>query len=213
MAACPGSTRLNQLDPQHSFWVKGPQFRFSWNTPPAIVNPLRAGLLEGSDDRKRVRAALAGYDAAIADKAIAQAAHELATLSDEALFTAWLRSDREVLAERDELVPAVREALLLVARRDGGPVVTFHQPGGEHVYLVPLNSRTATVWLEVDFFDAAGSLMDSGILQVDETKPSVPADPADVRRIAAQVSLLAFPPAAATTSTRPAGAQVLHQQP
>ncbi len=208
----PGVDSLNQLDPQHSFWITGPNFRFSWTLPPAIANPLRAALAEGSDPRNRLHTALAADDPVAVDKAIAQAAHDLAALSDEALFNAWLRSDREILAEQDQLDAAARQGLLLIARHGGEPIVTFHRTGGGNVYLVPLNSRTSAVWLEVDIFDVGGALAAGGVLQVNEKQPSIPADPADVRKIAAQVSAAAFPPPATApaSSTNPTGLQLLH---
>lgn len=167
---------LGGLQMEALVWRGG---EFTWRRD---NNPLRESLGDGT--QKTVAQALyrmGYYDDAVRG-AIREAMAQLDAMTDETLFMAWVRADRAMMAEMEELPRAVREGLLLVSRRNGGPVVVF-EVRGEVVYLLPLDGANGKdTWVMMEAF-RDGRLTWTGTLRLLGHPP-----PAMVRAIAAHVA-------------------------
>jgi hypothetical protein len=203
-------------------WLTGPGIQLTWQISAgtlergsrAPVDPLRGALVSPSRAEQSVRFALAGEYPPTVEEALTWATSSLTELSDEALVKEWLKADRAILAEKDDLHSAVREILLLKARPVVGPVVVFAS-AGERVYLVPIESPERyenpafekDAWVEMDCYRGTGQLAWSGVLQVSGTTHAP--EPSRVRAIAARIALeLEKSPASSSAPAmqlRPAG--------
>jgi hypothetical protein len=113
-----------------------------------------------------------GYYRGGVEEVVEKAVSELEAMSDEELLLAWLRADRGVMAETDDVERAVREGLLLMARDGKGPVLVFERNGGLRVYLFPLVQREQdAVWVQMEGY-RDGDLVWTGVLRMEgEVEP------------------------------------------
>jgi hypothetical protein len=103
-------------------------------------------------------------------------------MEDEELLLAWLRADRGVMAETDDVVRAVREGLLLMAREGDGPVIVFERKG-QRVYLFPSARQTErSVWVDMESY-REGELVWTGVLRMDGE-----VEPRQVRQMAVRMA-------------------------
>jgi len=161
-------------------WMVWRGGEFIWREMKEGENPLRVAL--GGDVQKVVARAvhrMGYYDDAVWGM-IRSAMAELDAMTDEALLMAWVRADRGMMAEADELPRAVREGLLLAVRENGGAMVVF-EVGGEVVYLLPMEGGEDT-WVTLEAF-REGRMVWRGTLRM-QGRPAAEV----VRGIAARVA-------------------------
>jgi hypothetical protein len=168
--------------------------QFVWQVFPT-PSPLREALGATSDSHRRVRQALVGREAGSVAKALDAAHAALAALSDRALLDEWVRADRAILAGRETLEVAVRDALLLAAAPPPAPVVTFSVNAGQ-VFVIPLDPAGGGVWVELTGYDLAGRLAWAGALHVDSPAGDAP-PPRRVRQLALRLADVAWADASA----------------
>jgi hypothetical protein len=113
-----------------------------------------------------------GYYRGGVEEVVEKAVSELEAMSDEELLLAWLRADRGVMAETDDVERAVREGLLLMARDGEGPVLVFERKGGLRVYVFPeVHREQDAVWVQMEGY-RGGDLVWRGVLRMEgEVEP------------------------------------------
>jgi len=172
---------MEPLAGQH--WVRGKAVELVWRPMAAlkkgeqelqqeIAGPAKTHLAQALGEM--------GYFQDGVQTVLSRAQAELDALSDEELFLAWVRADRAVMEESDDLARATREGLLLLARKNGGPVVMF-SVGDMHVYMLPLEEN-AGVRVQLEGYEK-GRMQWTGILRMDG-RPSAQ----EVREMAVRVA-------------------------
>src|ERR1035437_173034 len=135
-------------------WVRWKGGEFSWRT--SAKPPLREAIAVGSESRKGMARALsvAGYYGDVAELAMRTAKSDLDKMGDEEMFLAWLGADSGTLEQCETLARATREGLLLVARQNPGPVVSFAS-GKENLYLLPADNGEsgASTWVTMEAYE------------------------------------------------------------
>jgi hypothetical protein len=110
----------------------------------------------------------ADYYSEAARQMLADASADLLRMSDEELFLAWLRADRAMMGQQEQISRGVREGLLLCARENRGPAVVFLS-GEERVYLLPLDGKPeptpGATWVQMEAYKD-GRLQWTGLLRM-----------------------------------------------
>jgi hypothetical protein len=197
--------------------------RFTWQSRPSARDPLRDALAPDSSAYQRVRTALAtrGMLEHSIDRLLSEATTSLQALPDQQLLQEWLFADYESLLTDADTQTAVRDSLLLIAREERSPIITFalDKPIPAQIYLITLEPLItpkgwpATISLEMDAYSPApagrspatmpahaGSLLFTGTLFMDGPSNGAAPAPAQVRRWSVRMATLALEQLAPSTA-------------